>query len=72
MSFIVFKHFSSGKICFFITVRYYHVTYAFQSESTLYDCLNVKERIARKKRDNGSLSDLVRKRTRNHLAKLSK
>ena len=26
-----------------MTVCYYHVTYAFQSESTLYSCLNVKE-----------------------------
>ena len=25
------------------TVCSYHVTYAFQSESTLYSCLNVKE-----------------------------
>ena len=25
------------------TVRSYHVTYSFQSESTLYSCLNVKE-----------------------------
>ena len=25
----------------------YHVTYAFQSESTLYSCLNVKELLAR-------------------------
>ena len=25
-----------------LTVCFYHVTYAFQSESTLYSCLNVK------------------------------
>ena len=29
------------------TVCSYHVTYAFQSESTLYSCLNVKELLAR-------------------------
>ena len=29
------------------TVCSYHVTYAFQSESTLYCCLNVKEILAR-------------------------
>ena len=29
-----------GIVCF------YHVTYAFQSESTLYSCLNVKELLA--------------------------
>ena len=28
------------------TVCSYHVTYAFQSESTLYSCLNVKELLA--------------------------
>ena len=34
------------KACFF-----YHVTYAFQSESTLYSCLNVKELLARSRRE---------------------
>ena len=32
------------------TVCSYHVTYAFQSESTLYSCLNVKELLARNRR----------------------
>ena len=59
----------------------YHVTYAFQSKSTLYVCLNVKELFARNRRDICSLSDcngtrihnhLVRKRTLNHLANLTK
>ena len=31
----------------FLTVCCYHVTYAFQSESTLYSCLNVKKLLAR-------------------------
>ena len=57
-----------------------HVTHAYQSESTLYSCLNVKELLARSRREIGSLSDcswtrtqnhLVPKRTLNHLAKLS-
>ena len=39
------------------TVCYYHVTHAFQSESTLYSCLNIKELHARNRRDIGSLSD---------------
>ena len=61
-----------------MTVCYYHVTYAFQSESTLYSCLNVKELLARNRRGIWTLSDnhgirthnhLVRKRTLNHLAK---
>ena len=26
-----------------MTVCYYHVTYAFQSETKVYSCLNVKE-----------------------------
>ena len=63
------------------TVSSYHVTYAFQSESTLYSGLNVKELLARSRREIGSLSDcnwtrthnhLVHKRTLNHLAKLAK
>ena len=65
----------------YLTVCYYHVTYAFQNESTLYSCLNVKKFIARNRRDIWSLSDsswirtynhLVRKQTFNDLAKLAK
>ena len=71
-SFLVFLN-------FFFTVCYYHVMYAFQSESTLCNCLNAKELLARKRRDIWSLSDsngirtnnhLVHKRTLNHSAKL--
>ena len=39
------------------TVCSYHATYAFQSESTLYSYLNVKELLARNQRDIWSLSD---------------
>ena len=62
-----------------MTVCYYHVKYTFQSESKLYICLDVKELLARNRRDIWSLSDcngtrthnhLVRKRTLNHLAKM--
>ena len=38
-----------------MTVCSYHVTYAFQSELTLYSCLNVKERLARSRREIWSL-----------------
>ena len=31
-------------------VCFYHVTYEFKSESTLYSCLNVKEPLARSRR----------------------
>ena len=34
-----------------LTVCSYHVMYVFQSESTLYSCLNVKELLARNRRD---------------------
>ena len=60
---------------------WYHVTYAFQSKSTLCSCLNIKELLAPNRRDIWSLSDsngiwtynhLVHKRTLNHLAKLTK
>ena len=58
------------------TECYYHVTYVFQNERTLYSSLNVKEFLARNWRDILSLSDsngirthshLVRKWTLNHL-----
>ena len=63
--------------CIFLSC---HV-YAFQSESTLYSCLNVKELLARSRCDIWSLNDcngtrtqshLGRKRTLNHLTKLIK
>ena len=63
-----------------MTICSYHVTYAFQSESTFYSCLNVKELLARNRHEIWSLSDckwtlthnhLVRKRTLNHLVKLA-
>ena len=58
-----------------------HGTYAFQSESTLYSCLNVKELLARSRRKiwrwsdcnwNRTQNHLVLKPTLNHLAKLAK
>ena len=61
------------------TVCSCHVTYAFQRESTLYSCLNVKELLARRRREIWRWSDynwtrtqnhLVLKQTLNHLAKL--
>ena len=64
-----------------LTVCYYHVTYTFLSESTLYSCLHVKELLARNRRDIWSLSDsngnwthphLVCKQTLNHLVKVAK
>ena len=46
-----------------LTVCSYHVTYACQSESALYSCLNVKE-LAQNKRKIWSLSDCNRLRVR--------
>ena len=66
-------------VIYFLTVCYYHVTYASQIESAPYSCLNVKEPLARNRRDILCLSDsngirthnhLVCKRTLNNLAKL--
>ena len=34
----------------YLTVRYYHVTDTFQSESTLYNCLNIKKLLAESQR----------------------
>ena len=63
----------------FSTVFSYPVTYAFQSKSTLYSCLNVKELLAQSSREISRLSDcnwtwthihLVHNRTLSHLVKL--
>ena len=62
----------------FLTVLSYHVTYAFQSESTLNSYLNIKEFLARSRHEIWSFGDgngtrshnhLGCKRTLNHLAK---
>ena len=52
---------------FILTACYYHVMYAFQGESTLYNCLNVNELLARDRRDIWSLSDSNGIRTHHHL-----
>ena len=63
-----------------LTVFIYHITYAFQSEPTLYGYLNVKELLARNRTNTWNLSDyngtqiynrLIRKLTLTHLAKLA-
>ena len=46
-----------------------YVAYVFQSESTLYSCLNVKELLAWKKRDIWSLGDSNAVQTHNHLVR---
>ena len=64
-----------------LTVSPDYVTYAFQSESTFYSCLNIKEPFSRNWGDiwslcgwNGTRSHnyLICKRTPNHLAKRAK
>ena len=74
-------YFNYTWLLLFLTVCYYHVKYAFQSESTLYSCLNVKELFAWNRWDIWILSDcnvsgthkhLVCKRKLNHLVKLAK
>ena len=45
----------------------YHVTYVFQSESTLYSCLNVKELLDQDRCNIWSSSDCNGTRTNNHL-----
>ena len=52
-----------------LTVLSCHVTYAFQSESTLYACLNVKELFAQSRCEVWILSDSNRTRTQNHLVR---
>ena len=48
-------------------VSFYHVTYEFESEFTLYSCLNVKDILARSRRHIWRLSDCNGTRTHNHL-----
>ena len=50
-----------------LTVCSYHVTYTFQSESTLYSYLNVKELFARSRREIWSLSNCNWSRTHSHI-----
>ena len=52
-----------------LTVCLYHVTYVFQSESTLYSCLNFKESLAWNRRDIWSLSEWKENRNYNHLVR---
>ena len=49
------------------TVCSCHVTFAFQSESTLYSCLNVKELLAQSRCEIWTLSDCNWTGTHNHL-----
>ena len=60
------RSFLSGQVLD-LSVCSYHVTCAFQSESTLYSCLNIKELLARSRREIWSLSDCNWTRTHNHL-----
>ena len=50
-----------------LTVCCHHVMYTFQSESTLYRCLNVKELLARNRCEILNLSDCNGTKTHNHL-----
>ena len=50
-----------------LTVCSYHVMYVFQSESTFYRCLNVKELFAWSRGEIWSLSNCNWTRTHNHL-----
>ena len=59
-------------ICIFLiqlTICSCHVMYAFQSESTLYTCLDVKELLARSRCKVWSLSDCNWTGTQNHLTR---
>ena len=78
--FHILKKLPSSQPRWLMAVCSCHVTYAFQSDSTHYSCLNVKELLASRRREFWSLSDcnwsrtqnhLLRKRTLNHFAKLA-
>ena len=65
----IFTHFSFCGRSNFSAECYYHITYTFQSESTLYSSLNVKELLAWNRHDIWSLSDCHWTRTHNHLVR---
>ena len=46
-----FENFQSTCTLTVCYCHYFHVTYAFQSESTLNSCLNLKEHFAQNRRD---------------------
>ena len=50
-----------------LAVCCYHVTYSFESEFTLYICLNIKEFLSRNRHDIWSLSNCNGNPTHNHL-----
>ena len=52
-----------------LTVCSNHATYAFQSESTLYSCLNVNKRLVQNRREIWSWCSCNRTRTHNHLVR---
>ena len=56
-----------GLCCDYLSVCYYYVTYAYQSESTLYICPNVNELISKSNRDICILSDTNGILMNNHL-----
>ena len=62
----LFFHFINLNIII-LTVCSGHVTYTFESESTLYSCLNVKELLAWSRREIWGWSDCNWTRTQNHL-----
>ena len=51
------------------TVCSCHVTYMFQSESTVYSCLNVKEHLGRSRREIWRLSECNWTQTQSHLVR---
>ena len=57
----------SGLDFLILSVYSYHVTYAFQSESTLYNCLNIEELVTWSRSKIWSLSDCNWTQTQNHL-----
>ena len=59
----------NGNLMKTLTVCSYHVTYAFQSESTLYSCVNVKKLLVRSRRAIWRLGDCNWTRTQNHLVR---
>ena len=78
---LCFERAQQFQISHLLTVCSCHVTYAFQIESTLYSCLNVKVLLTQNRSQIWRLSDcnwtrtqnhLVLKQTLNHLAKLTK
>ena len=69
--FFIFDIFVTSESMYIVMKTQKIVAYAFESESTLYSCLHVKEFLASNRRDISNLSDCKGTRNHNHLSTIT-